>query len=188
MHISVTIEGTSPLLMNRFHDAAQLAVSAGTSSALLGKRGTPKEQADPKVYADSEGRPVIPGPNVFSALVQAGTFIKAGKSKVTTMKSSLVPAGITLHELECPLTPRDWQVDSRAVVIPATGGRIMAHRPRFDRWKLSFTLAVDPTIFGESTVRDLVDHAGQRIGLGDFRPARKGPFGKFKVIDWKVKK
>lgn len=188
MHIAITIEGVSPLLMNRFHDAAQQQVSTGTSSTLLGKKGTPKEQAEPKVYTDSNGHPVVPGPNVFSAIVQAGTFIKAGKSKVTTAKSSLVPAGIALLELECPVIPRQWLVDSRAVVIPSTGGRVMAHRPRFDQWKLSFTLQVDTTMFGDAVVRELVDHAGQRIGLGDFRPARKGPFGRFKVIEWKVRK
>jgi len=31
-----------------------------------------------------------------------------------------------------------------------------------------------------------VDSAGKRVGLGDFRPARKGPFGKFRVDEWKV--
>ena len=188
MQIAVTIEGLAPLLQNKFHDAAQLAVSTGTSATLLGKKGTPKEQAEPKLYSDSNGVPIVPGPNIFSALIQAGAFMKLGRSKVTTSKASLVPAGLSLLELECPITPRDWQVDSRAVVIPATGGRVMAHRPRFDQWKVSFTLQVDTTMFGDQVVRELVDHAGQRIGLGDFRPARKGPFGRFKVTAWKVSK
>ena len=30
----------------------------------------------------------------------------------------------------------------------------------------------------------LVDDAGQKIGLGDYRPARKGPFGRFSVVSW----
>lgn len=186
MRIAITIEGISPLLMNRFHDAAQEAVSSGTSATMLGRRGTPKEQAEPKVYRDSNGKPVLPGPNIFAALVQAGTFIKSGKSKLSTARSSLVPAGVALVDLECKLSPADWEVDSRAVVIPATGGRVMAHRPRFDTWKVSFTLSVDPSMFSERVVRELVDLAGQRIGLGDFRPIRKGPFGRFKVTQWKV--
>jgi hypothetical protein len=33
-------------------------------------------------------------------------------------------------------------------------------------------------------MRDIVDAAGKRIGLGDFRPACKGPFGKFVVVKW----
>ncbi len=35
--------------------------------------------------------------------------------------------------------------------------------------------------------REIVDAAGKKIGLGDFRPDRKGPFGKFVVIHWKEK-
>ena len=33
-------------------------------------------------------------------------------------------------------------------------------------------------------MREILDAAGKRIGLGDFRPARKGPFGKFTVTHW----
>jgi hypothetical protein len=32
----------------------------------------------------------------------------------------------------------------------------------------------------------MIDAAGKRIGLGDFRPSCKGPFGKFVVIHWAV--
>lgn len=34
--------------------------------------------------------------------------------------------------------------------------------------------------------REIVDAAGKRIGLGDFRPACKGPFGKFVVTSWVI--
>jgi hypothetical protein len=64
----------------------------------------------------------------------------------------------------------------------------MAHRPRIDRWRLSFTLEVDTGMFSPAVVRMLVDDAGKRIGLGDYRPARKGPFGKFVVVEWVVDK
>ena len=33
-------------------------------------------------------------------------------------------------------------------------------------------------------LRTIVDDAGSKIGLGDFRPDCKGPFGKFKVTTW----
>ncbi len=185
MQIQVTIQGVTPLLMNRFHEAAQEAVNNGTAVTFRGSKGSPRDQATPKLYTDTNGKPVVPGPNIFSCLVQAGTFLKAGKSKLSTQKSSLVPAGVTLQQIECPVTPGKWEVDSRAVVIPSTGGRLMAHRPRFDQWQLSFTLDVDSTMFAEPLIRDLVDKAGQCVGLGDFRPARKGPFGRFKVTSWK---
>lgn len=189
--VQVTIEGTSPLLMNKFTDAAAMKLEAGTSVTFAGAKGTPREQAEKKLYVDETGVIHVPGPNAFRAIIDAGTFHKAGKSKVTTNKSSLVPAGVALVELTIPvINPKGgevkWEVDSRSVVIPSTGGRVMAHRPRIDEWALRFTLEVDTTLFGLPLVRALVDDAGRRIGLGDFRPARKGPFGRFVVTAWAV--
>ena len=180
MFIKITIQGASPLLMNAFTDAA----STGTSTAHVGSKGTPREQAARKVYADESGNLFIPGPNIFSCLIAAGKFHKSGKSKVTTLKTSLIPAGITVTDLACLLGTKKFEVDSRSVVIPATGGRIMCHRPRLDQWQTTFTLDLDETLFSPQFVRSIVDDAGKKVGLGDFRPDRKGPFGRFVVTKW----
>lgn len=186
MLIAVEIQGVSPLLCNRFHEAAQEKASNGNTMTLRGEKGTPREQAEPKLYTNADGKPIFPGPNVFAAIIEAGKFIKSGKAKLTTNKSSLIPAGIMVQEIELPLSPQKWEVDSRPVVVPATGGRIICHRPRFDEWRIKFTLSVDGTLFSERLARELVDTAGLRVGLGDFRPSRKGPFGRFKVTSWKA--
>ena len=54
MKIKVTIEGVSPLLMNRFTEANEVQVSGGTTVAFRGDRGTPRQQAEPKRYADTD--------------------------------------------------------------------------------------------------------------------------------------
>jgi hypothetical protein len=132
----------------------------------------------------------VPGPNIFACLINAGKFHKVGKTKVTTQKSSLVPAGISINEIVLPVSDGNgggaatWEVDSRSVVIPSTGGRIMCHRPRVDEWGLSFSLDVDTELFQPAFVRKLMDDAGKKCGLGDYRPDRKGPFGKFVVTSW----
>ncbi|MDL2268242.1 hypothetical protein LJC46_09735 [Desulfovibrio sp. OttesenSCG-928-G15] len=186
--IHVEIEGQTPLIMNRFTEAAEIKVSSGTSVVAVGTKGSPREQATPKCYADEKGNLFIPGPNIFSCLICAGKFHKVGKSKVTTQKSSLIPAGISILDIVSPLNTKEFEVDSRSVVIPATGGRIMCHRPRLDAWKTSFTLEVDDTMFTAEFVRLLVEDAGRKVGLGDFRPDRKGPFGKFVITGWRVQK
>jgi hypothetical protein len=190
--IKVQIEGTTPLLMNRYNDAAALA-SPGHRTALQGAKGTPREQATPKAYVNKTGYLIVPGVNMFRCIIDAGKYLKSGKSKLTTQKSSLIPSFLSLEELECPLTDgsrnlKEFEVDSRSVVNPSTGGRIMAHRPRLDKWVLPFTLTLDEKEADPSLVRDLVDNAGGKVGLGDFRPDRKGPFGKFKIIHWTVSK
>ena len=188
MKIHVTIQGVTPLLMNRFTEASEVKLSAGTSGVYHGSKGSPREQATPKCYADEKGFLFIPGPNIFAAIIAAGTFHKAGKTKLTTAKTSLIPAGLSLEDLVCPLNTNKWEVDSRSVVIPSTGGRIMCHRPRVDTWSTSFTLDVDDTMFNPGLIRQVLDDAGKKIGLGDYRPSRKGPFGRFTVTKWDVLK
>jgi len=189
IQIHVQIEGVTPLLQNRFTEEAEVKISSGTSAAVKSKsKLSPREQAEKKAYADENGNLFLPGPNIFSCLIQAGTFHKIGKKSVTTMKSSLIPAGISVVDIVCPLNTKEFEVDSRSVVIPSTGGRIMCHRPRLDSWGCTFTLDVDEEMFHPDFVREIVDDAGRKIGLGDFRPARKGPFGKFAIVGWAVEK
>jgi len=187
-HVEVTIEGTTPLLCNRFTDAAQIAATSGNRLSSIGEKGTPKEQAEARLYIGHDGKPMIPQPNLFRCLIDAGQFFKAGKSKITTTKSSLLPACVEIEELEIPIQQKEpWTVDTRAVRIPSTGGRILCHRPCFNDWRLSFSLGIDTELLSVRLLREIVDAAGKRIGLGDFRPGCKGPFGRFVVINWAEK-
>lgn len=182
--VKIEIEGVTPLLMNRFTEDIEVKISAGVSGSIIGNKGTPREQAAKTAYMDNNGKLYVPGPNVFRSIIEAGKYHKAGKNKVTTQKSSMVPAGLSMREIILPLETTVFEVDSRSVVIPSTGGRIMKHRARLDEWKVKFTLDIDDSMFCLSFVRLLVDDAGRRVGLGDYRPDRKGPFGKFVVINW----
>ncbi|MBF0182673.1 MAG: hypothetical protein HQM03_21885 [Magnetococcales bacterium] len=185
--IEISIEGTTPLLCNKFTDAAQMASSSGTRASIVGDKGTPHEIATSKLYIGNSGTMMIPAPNLFRAIIDAGKFFKAGKSLITTQKSSLIPACISIEEIELPLEHKEpWTVDTRAVRIPSTGGRILAHRPSFNDWKLQFTLILDDGMITQKLLREILDAAGARIGLGDFRPACKGPFGRFVVTQWAV--
>ncbi len=183
--IEITIEGVTPLLMNKFTDAAQQKATTGTSVAAVGDRGSPREQADAKKYVDEDGVIGIPGPNMFRAIIDAGKFFKAGKSKVTTLKNSLIPACLSIDLIFIPLKFKDpWETDTRPVRIPSTGGRILCHRPMFHDWSLSFVLELDTTIISVKLLREIIDAGGKRIGLGDYRPDCKGMFGKYVVTSW----
>lgn len=183
--IDIVIRGVSALLMNAFTDEAQIAASSGTRQAAVGDRGSPREQAEKKLYTDEKGNFIIPSPNLFRAIMDAGTFFKMGKSKVTTMKTSIIPSCVFMVDPYNILTTKDgWKTDTRPVRIPSTGGRIQCHRPCFDDWELPFTLELDESVMKESFLREIIDTAGSRIGLGDFRPACKGQFGRFKVLCW----
>ena len=185
MRFKIKIQGRTPLLCNRFTDEAQMSATSGTRIASVGHQKSPHEQAEEKLYIGHDGKPMIPQPNVFRCIIDAGKFFKIGKSKVTTLNSSLIPACVEVEGIEIPIIHKDpWEVDTRAVRIPSTGGRILCHRPKFNDWALEFESLLDTELMSAGLFREILDSAGKRIGLGDFRPDRKGPFGKFVVVQW----
>jgi len=186
MRIKITISGTVPMICARFTDeAAQKASSGNRTSAAAGDRGTPLEIAESGLYLGLDGKPMIPQPNVLRCLVDGGRFFKAGKKQITTKEESLLYGCLDIEGTEIPIKHKQpWKVDTRAVVIPATKGRILAHRPMFDDWELTFIAELDTSIIGEKLFREIVDAAGKRIGIGAFRPAKKGPYGRFVVKNW----
>lgn len=188
MRIAITIEGTTGLMCNRFSDAAAESASNGTRASSAGQdRGTPQDICTTKLYIGLDGKPMIPQPNLMRCLVDGGRFTKVGKAQITTAKSTQLYSCVDIAGAEIPIIHKQpWKVDTRAVRIPSTGGRILAHRPMFDDWSLAFELDLDEEILGGKILRKVVDDAGKRIGLGDFRPACKGPYGKFVVTKWEV--
>ena len=186
MRIAITIEGVTPLLVNKFTDAAAQAATSGTRGSSAGAdRGTPREIAEAKLYTDDQGRFVVPQPNLLRCLVDGGSFHKVGKKQLTTKENSLIYACADIAGLSIPIRHKQpWCVDIRPIVIPSTKGRILCPRPRFDDWSLDFELILDTDIIGPNLIRKVLDDSGKKIGLGDFRPARKGPFGKFTVVHW----
>ena len=185
MRIAIAIEGTTPLLCNKFTDEAARAATNGTRGSTRGDRGTEREIAETKLYLNNEGVPCIPQPNLLGCLVEGGAWHKIGKKQVTTKTSSLLYSCLDVVGVMIPIEhAQPWSVDVRPVVIPSTKGRILAFRPRFDDWRLTFEIELMTDIISAKFARNIIDDAGSKVGLGDFRPSRKGPYGRFHVVHW----
>ena len=138
-----------------------------------------EEQAENAAYRSPTGELIIPGNNIQRALVSAATFSK-GKGRASLQKE--VAASLMVEEAECDLNQKKYTIDTRPVVI--NKARVLKHRPRLDTWKTSFTISYDEVLMTGTQVRKIVDDCGSRVGLLDFRPERKGPFGRFMVVEW----
>ncbi len=188
IHIQLTVEGVTPLILNRFSDEAQKSATDGTSSATNGDRGTPQDQAAKRLYWSADNKLlVVPASNLLACITEGGKYFKNGKKQVTTQKYSLIPAVATIEGVDIRIEHKQpWRVDARPIRIPATGGRLICYRPIFDDWKLSCRIMLDTSAISAALFRQIVDMAGSRVGLGDYRPDRKGPFGRFVVTIWKI--
>lgn len=170
--ISVTIEGLSALLMHSYPLVPIEAI----------EKKTPQEQAELAAYRDPQTKQLyIPGPNVQRSFVSGASYSK-GKGRGNL--SRVAAACIIVDPERISLGTDKYDIDSRPVVVPATKGRVLRHRPRLDKWKCSFTIDYDETLLTASQVRRIVDDTGSRVGLLDFRPEKRGPFGRFMVTAW----
>ena len=188
--ITVKIVGVSPLLMNRMSDEQllnlRLKVKKPKGHVAEFK---PREECEPKVHVDCEAKkPCIPAQMLMSCLIAAGQYVRLdGKRQLSTVKSSLLPGMLTLDGTHFPLTPSVWEVDIQQGRNPNGGEAVCIVRPRFDQWGFTVTAVLDDTILAVSTVRELFDLALSRVGLGDFRPQRKGIFGRSRIDKWEVR-
>jgi hypothetical protein len=67
---------------------------------------------------------------------------------------------------------------------PNGGEAVCCVRPMFEHWAFFFHCLLDLDELPEDTYIRLFGLTGTRIGLCDFRPARKGSFGQFVVVKW----
>lgn len=177
-NISVTVEGITPLLMNRFRDKTIDTKGKKRTGAI----------ADPditdKLYLDADGKPQLPGIYFRNSIVEASKQFKiTGKGKSTYSK--LAGSTIQVKEEYVPISPGDYEEYRIAAVNPMTRGRMMVSRPRFNKWEASFHVELLDDALPPQILNDLIIHAGQYVGVGDWRPDKKGMFGKFMLTSFK---
>jgi hypothetical protein len=62
----------------------------------------------------------------------------------------------------------------------------MRSRPCFKDWALEFQLDIEEEEIDPSVIKEVLDYAGKRVGIGDFRPEKGGSFGRFHVTKWEL--
>jgi hypothetical protein len=164
--------------MNAFK-VDDLTTSGRKNKAILSK----EDQAEKASYRNEGGSLYVPTLCMWCCLVEAGRHVVyQGKKKISTRDSSLLSIGAKILDDGLLLNQTKYEIDERSCVVPATKGRIMVYRPKFNDWELSFRLEVDLTEFSLNTIKELVKVAGKAVGLLAYRPAKKGWFGTFEVI------
>jgi hypothetical protein len=183
--VAVEIRGITPLLIHRFAEGSEAETK--TRKNEVGNTETPRDKAKKVAYIAQDGT------YFFSAFSIPGCMGNAGANhKMKGTRKSLrfvVPSAVQVDTEAITILngdgpAKDFEVDSRPVTIPATKGRIMRHRPRFDCWGAKFRLLIDDSLLSLDSAHTLLNEAGLTIGIGDFRPEKRGPFGRFRVTSF----
>jgi len=172
--VKVGIKGITPLLFNRF-------LEADISSNIKKHVGSnnPKDPAM-KLYTTEDGKIYTPSTHIYGSLVDAAkNFNIVGKKRATYSKIfgsviSIEP-DVIIHKKQ------EWEVFSISAVNPNTRGRIMVHRPMLKKWEIEFEIIFNDDDIPVEVLKSVIDWAGQYSGIGDWRPNKKGKYGKFMV-------
>lgn len=98
----------------------------------------PKEEAERRLYRDEKKKIYAPAEHILQSMVKAGTKFRFEGKK--TFKD-IILSGVAI-EPECiPLNKKSYdEIDARPVVI--NRARVLAWRPRFNEWEVSFNLLI----------------------------------------------
>jgi hypothetical protein len=180
--VTVEIRGTSPLLIHRFTE--QNEVEKATRRVIVDSVKDPREEAKKVAYIADDGTFYFSASAIPNAMSTAGSNHKMKGSRKSLR--FIVPSAVritsdTITILNGAGPAKDFEVDGRPVTIPATKGRVMRYRPRFNEWGAVFDLVINDNLLSLDTAHQLLNEAGEQVGIGDFRPEKRGPFGCFRV-------
>jgi len=178
------VTGTSPCLM---HNPASMRSQGGEMKNAKTVIPTQEAEAEAGLYRNDEGHLYIPSIALRNSLMGAGVGKKIGKQTAWKM----IACGAFTVEAECPLvhpkTGKPLTTYSKINVARVVLGQgktakgIVRARPQIDLWQTKVVLDVDDDFISAEQVLQLFQLAGRMIGVLDWRPEKKGSYGRYSV-------
>jgi hypothetical protein len=179
--ILVPIRGTSPLIVHRFSEKAKRQML----DAMQGRR-TPREAKDPEAeykaahYVLADGRYGLPAVAFKSATVSAARFYKRDL-KMTELRQFLFVNGEPSKDGQLLIPIVGESIMREDVTRVARGGTDLRYRPQFTEWSAVLPVTYVKSALTRDSVVSLIDAGGMGVGVGEWRPEKKGDFGTFEV-------
>lgn len=181
----VTIQGKTPYLQHRMDD-----VKLDEWTKRHSRTTQPNEldedelKAEYHCYRNAEGKCYIPQEHVRGALIAAGSMTKGKVGATTKSMKSTVAGQFYIDEPELYLP--DWDsYDKRSATNRNIKARVIVVRPKWTTWSVQFTLTVDNDTLHKNMVQQIIEDAGNSIGIGSYRPTNNGYFGRFNLAELK---
>jgi len=172
--LKIKIHGVAPLLQHQFHGTINETSKRKSGVSNL----TAEEEAEKAAYKNKNGY-YEPSRHIEGCLIKAAAnFRIPGRGRKTY--KDLMKSAIIVDPEEIPLTPQEYEIFSAPVVISRS--RIMRSRPKFNDWELEFKININDDQVKPELVKDILEHGGRNVGLGDWRPK----YGRFEVTKFEV--
>lgn len=173
-----TVQGISNILM---HNPASMR-SGGDTSVAKKKIPTPEVEAAAAVYRNGGKGLVVPSVAFKSSLLRGCSGKRIGKVSAVGQIAAGVFEVEPYTALIDPKTKKpltEYRVHVARVVVQKNG--IMRARAEVGPWMAIVAFELDDDFVVEQQVRELFNIAGRIAGIGDWRPEKKGRFGRYLV-------
>jgi len=175
--VKVELKGVTPLLMN--NPQSMISKAQGELKKTTQKYDLEKD-AEQLAYKTKTGELYVPSSAIKGTMMGGASYKKFGKNSA----KPIIAGGVFINPDQVKLGTKKYELDIRTVVIQRQ--RVVKARPKIEDWKLSFELLYDETLIsdGKTMIKPILEDAGKRVGLLDFRPQKSGSFGTFEVSKW----
>lgn len=179
--ILVPIVGTSPLIVHRFSEKAKRQML----DAQQGKKKH-KEHRDPQadyeasLYKLDDGRCGFPVLGFKAATVGSARFFDKSVTMVG-LRQSLFMHGEQSKVAGQALVPIIGEPIMREDMVRVGQGTDLRYRAEFPEWSAVLQVTYISSLLSEASVVSLIDAGGMGVGVGEWRPERKGDFGTYAI-------
>lgn len=174
------IEGISSLLM---HNPRGMESSENKAKVTTKQIPAAEEEAERGAYRNElDGTLYLPSIMFRSSLWHGAAYRKIGKDSARNLIQAAVfsvDSRTPLIDLDTGEALRDYQIHTVRAVVQTNG--IMRSRPEIERWGCVLRFELDLDFITPEIVAELLNIAGKRAGVGDWRPLRKGPHGRYRA-------
>lgn len=183
----IKIQGLTPYLQHRMDDQ-KLEAWEKSRGQIMERPDISLEdlkRAEFHCYRNGNAKCFIPSDHLRGSFITAGSAVKAkvgGRSK--SMKQVVAAMFmVTPDHIELP----DFDtIDKRSAVNRNVKARVIVIRPKWSTWSVEFELNVMSDTITKETVKEIIEYAGNFVGIGSFRPTNNGMFGRFEIKEFVV--
>ncbi len=182
--IEVPISGTSPLICHRFSTKIkQEMLDQQKKGGKAPKKRDPKnvdELFNESLYRLDDG----PTDFGFPAVAFKNAMVRAAKLfglNMTDARQAFFVLGAPGQD-GIDLVPVIGEPHMREDYVRLNGKTAdIRIRGAFDPWSMMLHIQHNPTMLALESIVALVEHAGFSVGVGEWRPEKDGPFGRFTI-------
>jgi hypothetical protein len=179
--LTIPIVGTSPLIVHRFSEKSKRTMLENMQGKKKVKEArNPQTDYDEAFYRLNDGTPGFPVLAFKLATVGAARFYQT--LKMTELRQFLFFRGEMSSQCGQQLARIDGEPKMREDVVRLSmASTDLRYRPEFPEWRTELIVTYVSSCLSRDSVLSLVDAGGLGVGVGEWRPEKKGDFGTYQI-------